>query len=233
MEEKKKVKVIEQSKDGSFIKAKAPERPKKLSTLDEIISSVANESGLDPALVKAVIATESSFNPNAVSHTGNVGYMQLSESASKDVGMDWETVKTDPEANIKAGTAYLAQQLRRFKGNKELALAAYNAGPTLVSKLGRIPSNQETTNYVPKVLANYEKYKNEGLASVREPQNTDILKAISISEQPSNDSSNQTIINNMNENNNINENQNLTRLNANSPFELAYAKLFMNPNYLM
>lgn len=108
--------------------------------------------GLDPNLVEAVIATESNFNPWAVSAKGARGLMQLMPSTARRFG-----VKNihDPSENIQGGVQYLRYLLDLFGGDLVLALAAYNAGEGVVQNLGRVPNYQETRQYVDRVLARY------------------------------------------------------------------------------
>lgn len=111
-------------------------------------SSLRN--GVDPRLVVAVIACESSFRPDAVGKKGEIGLGQLMPSTAEAVGVD----PYDPIQNIEGCVRYLRQQLDRFL-TLELALAAYNAGPTTVSKVGGIPQNSITPRYIQKVTTLY------------------------------------------------------------------------------
>jgi hypothetical protein len=113
-------------------------------------SSIQN--GVDPRLVVAVIACESSFRPDAVGKKGEIGLGQLKPETAAGLGVD----PYDPVQNIDGCVRYLRQQLDRF-GSLELALAAYNAGPNAVSKAGGIPQNGITPKYVQKVLDLYRR----------------------------------------------------------------------------
>ncbi|HHZ20939.1 MAG TPA: lytic transglycosylase domain-containing protein [Firmicutes bacterium] len=131
----------------------------KQSILQEILkSSIANN--LDPLFVTAVIAAESSFRPNAVSHCGAIGLMQLTQGILQELNIK------DPYAiaeNIAGGCAYLAKLRHRF-GDLSLALAAYNAGPTRVARLNRIPRIPETQNYIKKICQITKDLKQKYLA---------------------------------------------------------------------
>ncbi len=127
---------------------------------DNLIRSSARRYGVDPALVKAIIHTESNFRPYARSRVGAKGLMQLMPGTARElrVSNPW-----NPAQNIDGGTRYIAKLLRRFNNNTELALAGYNAGPNRRSlRGGRIPNIRETRNYVRRVLSRYHSlYKND------------------------------------------------------------------------
>lgn len=126
------------------------------SEINDLIDKYAEKNGLDADFVKAVIKQESGFNPEATSHCGAMGLMQLMPSTAKGLGV---TNAYDAEQNIEGGTKYLKGLMDRFDNNKSLALAAYNAGPNAVKKYGGIPPYMETQNYVKSVLGNYERMK--------------------------------------------------------------------------
>ena len=124
--------------------------------LDEIISKYASQNSLDPDFVKALIKQESGFQTTAKSHCGAMGLMQLMPATAASLGVH---NPYDAEQNIAGGTKYLKGLMDRFDGNKELALAAYNAGPGAVKKYGGIPPYKETQHYVKNVISNYQNYK--------------------------------------------------------------------------
>lgn len=115
-----------------------------------MVRKLARRYELDPALVMAVIQTESCFNPRAVSHKGAQGLMQIVPVTADHLGLK---NPLDPKANLKAGIRYLAQLKKAFDGDLVMVLAAYNAGPTKVAALGAVPDHKETRAYVVKVLA--------------------------------------------------------------------------------
>ena len=124
--------------------------------IEGLIDKYAAKTGLDADFVKSVIKQESGFNPQATSHCGAMGLMQLMPATAQGLGV---TNAYDAEQNIYGGTKYLKGLLDRFDNNKELALAAYNAGPNAVKKYNGIPPYAETQNYVKKVMQNYDKLK--------------------------------------------------------------------------
>jgi len=121
--------------------------------LNTMIDAISANHQVDPALVRAVMKTESNFNRWAVSNKGALGLMQLIPSTGRRYGVrDF----FDPQQNIDGGVRYLKFLLEKFKGNLDLSLAAYNAGENLVERLGRIPPIAETANYVQRVRAIYK-----------------------------------------------------------------------------
>lgn len=123
------------------------------------IKRAAADYRLDPALLHAVIATESGFDARAVSGKGAMGLMQLMPETARQYGAD---DPFDPSQNIRAGSQHLRDLLRRFGNDLPLALAAYNSGAGNVLKYGvRIPPFRETKAYVPKVMGLYRRYQRE------------------------------------------------------------------------
>ena len=122
------------------------------------IAAAAVKQNLDPALVHAVIAAESNYRADAVSPSGAIGLMQLMPETASRYGVRAEDLQR-PESNLRAGTRYLADLLRMFSGDLELALAGYNAGEYAVLRYGRVPPYSATRAYVPRVLALYEQLR--------------------------------------------------------------------------
>lgn len=126
---------------------------------ESIIRQAGEQYGVDPTLVKAVIQAESGFNPNAESSAGAKGLMQLMDGTAASLGV---TDSFDPVQNVNGGTRFLSFLLTKYNGNVEVALAAYNAGPGRVDRLGirtdadlalakeRLP--EETQHYISKVM---------------------------------------------------------------------------------
>lgn len=110
--------------------------PLFLSRYQSEIKTTAEEYGVDPALVRAVIHAESAFNEKALSPVGAQGLMQLMPGTALEVGVQNAMLAGE---NIRGGVTYLAKMLERFKGDTKLATAAYNAGPGAVTRYGGIP----------------------------------------------------------------------------------------------
>ncbi len=122
-----------------------------------LVEQAAREYTLDSALLHAVIATESAYDPRAVSPKGAVGLMQLMPETARRYGV---SDAFDPGENVRAGARYLRDLLARFDNDVALSLAAYNAGERAVIDRGyRIPPYKETLRYVPAVLARYREIK--------------------------------------------------------------------------
>jgi soluble lytic murein transglycosylase-like protein len=119
------------------------------------VNRVARQHRLEPALVNAVIAAESGFNPVAVSEDGAVGLMQVLPATGADYGA---ADLCDPVANLETGTAHLARLLRQYR-NISHALAAYNAGEGSMQKQRRRVTYLETRKFVVRAIAFYWRYK--------------------------------------------------------------------------
>ena len=120
--------------------------------LESVIARHSRTHRLHPALIRAVIKTESDFDPLAVSRAGAIGLMQLMPQTA--VRLDVRD-SYNPDDNIGGGTKYLRQLLDRFNGNLPLALAAYNAGEHAVERYQGLPPIAETRQYVKRVLQYY------------------------------------------------------------------------------
>lgn len=131
---------------------------------DQLIRSAASRHHVDPRLVKALIRAESNFDYLAVSRKGALGLMQLMPLTADDMQV---LDPFDPKQNIYGGTRYLRKMLGMFNGNLRMSLAAYNAGPGTVSRLGRVPKYRETLDYVQKVQYFYREYKSNSSPSKR------------------------------------------------------------------
>ncbi len=120
--------------------------------MERIVREAAERNKVDPALVKAVISTESGWNPRAVSRKGAVGLMQLIPETAQRYGVG---NLFDPAQNVEGGTMYLKWLLDRYNGDLPKTLAAYNAGEHAVDEYRGVPRYPETQSYVQKVTHAY------------------------------------------------------------------------------
>lgn len=139
---------------AAYITARNPALdPTHAQEVADLIWREAERYGIDPWLAAALAAVESNFRANAYSQKGAIGMFQVMPSTAPAVGHTVETL-WNWRANVNAGVHYLALMLQRF-GDVTLALAAYNAGPTLVAATGGIPEYGETQEHVRRVLAEH------------------------------------------------------------------------------
>jgi len=131
-----------------------PGGPPAYDGYDDLILRTARAYGVQPALVKAVIAAESNFDAGAVSHKGAMGLMQLMPGTARDLGVE---EPFEPSQNVLGGVRYLRDMLSRY-GDVSRALAAYNAGPRAVDRYAGVPPYRETRTYVERVLHYYSRY---------------------------------------------------------------------------
>jgi len=124
-------------------------------SLEDLIARVANQYGIRPSFVHAVIRAESNYNPRAVSHKGAVGLMQLMPQTAVEYGV---RNRFDPVQNVEGGVRYLRHLLDTYQ-DKNLALAAYNAGPGAVERHRGVPPYLETRLFVPRVLRFYSQFR--------------------------------------------------------------------------
>lgn len=139
-------------------------RHSAVSAYEPLLQRAAEDAGIELALLKAVVAAESGFNPDAVSPKGAVGLMQVMPATGARYGLPDDPHSASaklrrPETNVRIGTRYLADLLRMFPGQTELALAAYNAGEGAVRQYGgTVPPYVETRKYVALVSSLYHAF---------------------------------------------------------------------------
>jgi soluble lytic murein transglycosylase-like protein len=147
-----------------------------LKKYEAFLADAAHEFSVEPALLKAVMAAESGFNPGAVSPKGAVGLMQLMPATAARYGLQADARQsvaqrlTDPKTNIRLGARYLRDLLRLFPNQQSLVLASYNAGEGAVQKYNnRIPPYAETQNYVKLVTQFVDLYRPGGTKIAANP----------------------------------------------------------------
>ena len=131
------------------VRTTRPAAAARSSEYDDLIVEHAERHGVRTDLVRAVMQVESGFNPHARSSKGALGLMQLMPTTIQQFGV---MNPFNPIENVRAGVAYLRQLLDRYGNNEQLALAAYNAGPTAVDRHGQaVPPYRETKAYVARI----------------------------------------------------------------------------------
>ena len=120
--------------------------------IEVMIREVSARYRVDPALVRAVMETESNWNSSAISRKGALGLMQLVPGTAQQMGVN---NAFDPKQNLDGGVRYLHTLLERYNGDLDKALAAFNAGPGAVDRAGGVPRYRETRDYVQKVTDSY------------------------------------------------------------------------------
>ncbi len=120
--------------------------------VDDMIAETAERHDVDPTILRALIKTESNFNPRAISHKGAMGLMQLMPATARQYGV---RNAFDPGQNLDGGVRHFKYLLALYEGNLHLSLAAYNAGEGAVRRYNGIPPYRETQQYVRKISSMY------------------------------------------------------------------------------
>jgi hypothetical protein len=143
--------------------------------LDALADAIFQESaaaGVDPLMVAAIVAKESSFRSGVVSRSGAVGLMQLRPFVARDIAerteLEWQGMTTlhHPEKNLRLGIHYYSELVDRFEGDVHLALAAYNRGPTRVSRQVR-SGMAITSRYADRILGLYHDLDAQRVTALR------------------------------------------------------------------
>lgn len=145
-----------------------PSYSRNKNAFDQMIRQAAQQHGVSEGLIKAVMHTESGFNINARSPVGAQGLMQLMPATARRFNVN---NAYDPQQNIFGGARYLSWLLKRFNGNTQLAIAAYNAGEGNIDKYGGIPPFRETQDYVRRVTSRFQNLYSSGLSSTSSSNN--------------------------------------------------------------
>ncbi|HEX5308107.1 MAG TPA: lytic transglycosylase domain-containing protein [Solirubrobacteraceae bacterium] len=123
---------------------------------EALVQQAAVRNGVDPAVLHGLIQQESGFDPSSTSSAGAQGLTQLMPETAASLGV---TEPLNPAQSIEGGARYLSQMLAQFGGNTTEALAAYNAGAGAVRQYEGVPPYPETQDYVEKVLAYAQSYR--------------------------------------------------------------------------
>jgi soluble lytic murein transglycosylase len=137
-----------------LIKAKKVQNREK--KYDNIINELCKKYDVETSFIKAMVKTESDFDPYAVSKKGATGLMQLMPGKAKELSV---RDSFDPKQNLDGGIRHVSYLLKKYEGDVKLTLAAYNAGENAVKRNNGIPPFAETQNYIIKVLRLVEKYR--------------------------------------------------------------------------
>lgn len=155
-----KGKLVRNSKDltnmGHYIARRTIRAKRRMRLWSYLIYHQSKKYGIDESLVKAVIYTESYFNPNATSHKGASGLMQLMPATAAKYGV---SDLYNPRQNIIAGIKHLVYLQGLFPDNLKHVIAAYNAGENAVNKYNGIPPYRETQGYVKKVMKHLKRFQ--------------------------------------------------------------------------
>lgn len=155
-----KGKLVRRSKDmdnmGHYVARRTLRAERRMRLWSYFIFHESKKQGIDESLVKAVIYTESYFNPNATSNKGASGLMQLMPATAAKYGV---SDLYNPKQNISAGIKHLKYLMTLFPENMKYVLAAYNAGENAVNKYNGIPPYRETQGYVKKVMKHFKRFQ--------------------------------------------------------------------------
>lgn len=155
-----KAKLVRRSKEltnmGHYVARRTLRAKKQMRALSALIYHQSKKYGIDESLVKAVIYTESYFNPHATSKKGASGLMQLMPATAEKYGV---SDLYDPRQNVIAGIKHLRYLMTLFPDNLKHVIAAYNAGENAVNRYNGIPPYRETQGYVKKVLKHFKRFQ--------------------------------------------------------------------------
>ena len=155
-----KAKLVRRSKEltnmGHYVARRTLRAKRQMRVLSPLIYRQSKIHDVDESLIKAVIYTESYFNPNATSNKGASGLMQLMPATAEKYGVN---DLYNPRQNIIAGIKHLKYLLSRYPYKLKFAIAAYNAGENAVDKYNGIPPYKETQGYVKKVMKHYKRFQ--------------------------------------------------------------------------
>ena len=153
---------LDDAKTGETSDDKARVRPTPPSGLRlsrgeiaPLIDRTADQLGVERALVHAVVAAESAYNPSAVSHAGAVGLMQVMPATAGDYGVGSAEALFDPKTNIRTGVRHLKRLLDKYGNDYGRAIMAYNAGEGVVDRTNNNVTYAETLDYTEAVIRHY------------------------------------------------------------------------------
>lgn len=139
------------------------------SQLKTLITKTAKKHKVELALVKAIVMSESAYDPHAVSPKGAIGLMQIMPTTASDYGVDNPNDLFDPVINVNTGIRHLKRLVRKYKGDYARVIPAYNAGEGVVDRTNNNVTYDETIKYTAAAARNYKRYGGKRKINAKPP----------------------------------------------------------------